>query len=182
MFRFFLNAPFKEPDAKTAKSGAESGTPSMLNDRVLIGGIAGALAFLTRDIYSFFAKLIGFAKFYVWQITAGVFMDKGQAATFWGNVVGILGDITFGAVVGIFFVYLLKLTNTKNILIKGWGTGLAVWLLIYAILYKALPSSAPVAPNDALSNLSAFVGHSFLGIGLGIYAQVLLKRYGFNLE
>jgi hypothetical protein len=32
---------------------------------------------------------------------------------------------------------------------------------------------------DALSNFSAFFGHSIFGISLGIYAQILLKK--FNL-
>ena len=178
MFRFFLNGPVRKTDNMINKSRERTSSSSMLNDRVLIGGIAGALGFLTRDVFSFFAKIIGLAKFYVWQITANTFMDKKEVSTFFGNVVGILGDITFGAVVGIFFVYFVKYTNTKNFLIKGWGIGLATWLLIYAILYRALPSSAASAPKDALSNISAFFGHSILGISMGIYAQILLKRYG----
>lgn len=177
MFRFFLSGSAKESVLKANDSEDNSNSSSMLNDRVLIGGISGALAFMTRDIYSFFAKLIGFSKFYVWQISANVFMDKKEVSTFFGNMVGILADIVFGAVVGIFFVYFVKYTNTKNFLFKGLGIGLATWLLIHAILYGALPSSAASAPKDAISNFSAFIGHSILGISLGIYAQVLLKKY-----
>lgn len=177
MFRFFLSGNLKETDSKPNDSGEKSSSSSIFNDRVLIGGIAGALAFMTRDIWSFFAKQIGLAKFYVWQITASVFMDKKEAGTFFGNVVGILGDIAFGSAVGIVFVYFVKVTNTKNFIIKGWGFGLATWLLVYAILYGALPSSAASAPKDALSNVSAFIGHSILGISLGIYAQILLSKY-----
>lgn len=182
MFRFFLSGRVSETDNKTNESEESLSSSSMFNDRVLIGGIAGALGFLTRDVYNFFAKLIGFAKFYVWQITANVFMDKKEVSTFFGNVVGILGDIAFGSAVGVFFVYFVKSTNTKNFLIKGWGVGLATWLLIYAILLRALPSSAASAPKDALSNISAFIGHSILGISMGVYAQILLKKYGLFEE
>lgn len=177
MFRFFLSGPLNQSDIKTNESGEKSSSSSIFHDRVLLGGISGAMAYITRDIYSFIAKQVGLAKFYVWQITADLFMDKKEVSSFFGNLVGILGDIVFGAVIGIFFVYFVKFTNTKNFLLKGWGVGLAVWLLLYAILLGALPSSASSAPKEALSNFSAFIGHTILGISLGIYAQILLKKY-----
>lgn len=150
---------------------------SVLKDRVLIGAISGALGLLTRDVYSFFAKLIGLAKFFVWNITADLFMEKKDVQSFFGNLVGFLGDIVFGAVIGMVFIYFIKFTNPKNFLIKAWGMGLAAWLLLFGILLHTLPGSLTTAPKDALSNLSAFLGHSIFGISMGVYAQILLKKY-----
>lgn len=155
---------------------------SVLKDRVLLGGIAGALGLLTRDLYSFFAKSIGLARFYVWNISADLFMEKQYVHSFFGNVVGILADIVFGAVIGIFFVYFIRYTNPKNFLIKGWGAGMAAWLLLFGILLHTLPGSATTAPKDALSNLSAFIGHSIFGISMAVYAQFLLGKYGLLKE
>lgn len=155
---------------------------SILKDRVLIGGIAGALGILTRDLYSFFAKHIGFAKFYIWGMTADLFMEKQFVENFWGHVVGLLGDIIFGAAIGIVFVYFIKYTNTKNFIIKGWGMGMAAWLLLFGILLHTLPGSHTSAPKDTLSNFSAFIGHTIFGISMGIYAQVLLRKYGLLEE
>ncbi len=155
---------------------------STLKDRVLLGGIAGILAIITRDIYSLLAKYIGLAKFYVWSITADLFMDKKYVASFLGHIVGILGDIAFGMMVGVVFDYFIKRTNTKNFLIKSWGMGMAYWLLLFGILLHTLPGSHTTVPEDALSNFSAFIGHSIFGISLGIYAQILLKKFGLFEE
>jgi uncharacterized membrane protein YagU involved in acid resistance len=177
MFRFFLNGSLKETNNNLNETGGSSSSSSLLKDRVLIGSIAGALGLLTRDVYSFFAKQIGFAKFYVWGITADLFMEKKFVQSFFGYVVGFLGDIVFGATIGIVFLYFIKYTNTKNFLIKSWGIGMAAWLLLFGILLHTLPGSETSAPKDALSNFSAFFGHSVFGLSMGIYAQIMLKKY-----
>lgn len=182
MFRFFLSGSIKETSNNLNKTGECSSSSSILKDRVLIGGIAGSLAILTRDIYSFLAKHIGLAKFYVWGMTADLFMEKKDVLSFFGHVVGILGDIVFGASIGIVFVYFIKYTNTKNFLIKSWGMGMAAWLLLFGILLHTLPGSTTSAPKDALSNFSAFFGHFIFGISMGIYAQIFLKKFGLFEE
>jgi uncharacterized membrane protein YagU involved in acid resistance len=150
-------------------------------DRVTLGGIAGALGLLTRDVYSLFAKITGLAKFYVWNISADLFMKGKDTHTFFGHLVGFLADIAMGSILGIIFVYFLKFTSHKNTIIKGWGVGLAAWLLLFGIMVHNLPS-VEAAPKDALSNFSAFIGHSIFGISMGIYAQTLLKKFGLLEE
>lgn len=44
-------------------------------DLVLLGGIAGVLAVLTRDAWSLFSKLVGLAKFEIWQRSADLFIE-----------------------------------------------------------------------------------------------------------
>ena len=183
MFRFFLNGPFRNSMLKTdgkrlEASGEKSGSAFSSRDPVFLGGLAGSFGILTRDGYSFLAKTIGLAKFYVWNISAGLFMERKYVNTFFGNTVGILADIVLGAVIGIVFVYFIKFTNHKNFLIKAWGIGMAAWLLLFGIVFHSLPGTDHLAPQEALSNLSAFIGHSIFGISIGIYAQILLKRFG----
>ena len=149
------------------------------DDRVVLGAIAGIAGILTRDIYSFFAKIIGLAKFTVWNIAAALFMKMDQVKTPVGNIVGILADTVMGALIGVLFVYFLKYTNTKNIILKGWGMGLAAWLLLFGVIYHTLPFGVIAAPKDALSNLSAFIGHSILGFSMGVASNLLLKKYDY---
>lgn len=187
MMRFFLSGLIQRllPEKNAKQSGTKEPAPessSPLRDLVLLGGIAGVLGHLARDIWSYFAKQLGLAKFYIWQRTADLFIDGKEIHSFFGTLVGILGDIVFGAVLGVTFVYFLKFTNAKNIIIKGWGMGMASWLLLYAILLGTLPGSQGTAPKDALSNVSAFIGHSIFGITLGIFVQILLKRFGLLNE
>jgi uncharacterized membrane protein YagU involved in acid resistance len=148
-----------------------------LKDRILLGGIAGALGVLTRDVYSFFAKQVGLAKFYIWQRSADLFIEGKDIKTFFGNIVGILADIVFGAILGIIFIYFIKLTNHKNIIIKGWGYGMIAWLFLFGILLTNLPGAQETIPKDALSNFSAFIGHSIWGISMGIFTKILLNKY-----
>lgn len=148
-----------------------------MKDRILLGGIAGALGVIIRDVYSFFAKLAGLAKFYIWQRSADLFIEGKEVKAFFGNAVGFLADIVFGAILGIVFVYFLKFTNHKNIIIKGWGCGIFAWLFLFGILLANLPFARETLPKDALSNFSAFIGHSIWGISTGIFTKVLLNKY-----
>lgn len=150
-------------------------------DRVVIGWVSGASGLLTRNVWSFFAKQVGLAKFYIWQISADLFMDQKFVKTFWGNAVGFLADIVFGGLLGVAFVYFLKYTNIKNIVIKGWGYGMAAWLFLFGIMLHNLPQMQ-MAPREALGNFSAFIGHSIYGISMGIFVQILLKKYNLLSE
>jgi hypothetical protein len=145
----------------------------------MIGGISGALGLLARDLWSFLAKsVLKIAKFYVWNISADLFMRGKDTHTVLGYVIGFLADIIFGAMLGIIFVYFLKYTSTKNIIIKGWGFGIVAWVLLFGMLIHTLPT-VETAPREALGNFSSFIGHSIFGISLGIFAKILLKK--FNL-
>lgn len=143
---------------------------------MLIGWISGALGLMTRNVWSFFAKQVGLAKFYIWHLSADIFMDQKYIKTLAGNVVGVLADIVFGGLLGIVFVYFLKTTNSKSIIIKGWGYGMAAWLFLFGFMLHNLPQMQ-IAPREALGNFSAFIGHSIYGISMGIYAKLLLNKY-----
>ncbi len=149
-----------------------------LKDRVILGGISGIAGLLMRDLYCFFARGIGFAKYYCWNISADLFMNGKEVITFLGTVVGFLADIVFGAILGVTFVYLLKITNSKNIIIKGWGFGVVIWLFLFGILIHSLPGVQTTMPQDAMSNFSAFFGHSIFGITIGILIQTLFAKFG----
>lgn len=146
-----------------------------VRDRDTLGALAGIGAILVRDIWSFFAKQIGFAKFYVWQNAAGLFMQKSQIKTVLGAISGLLADIVMGALIGVLFVRFLKMGQDRNPVLKGWGFGLGLWLLLFGLLMHSLPTATAVAPRDAKSVLSAFIGHSIFGLVLGLLSPWLLR-------
>lgn len=149
-----------------------------LKDRVILGGISGVLGLLMRDLYCFFARRIGFTTYYCWNISADLFMEGKDVKTLLGTVIGFLADIVFGSILGITFVYLLKITNSKNMIIKGWGFGVAIWLFLFGILIHNLPGTQTTAPQDAMSNFAAFLGHSIFGITMGVTVQKLFRKFG----
>lgn len=136
--------------------------------------VSGIIAVIIRDIYSFIAKKIGFANFYIWNVGASLMIDRSEISTVWGIVLGLLVDIVVGGLFGVLIGLLIEWRGTKNYIIKGWGMGLITWLFFYGILYHNLPYTKANAPSDALSNISAFVGHSIFGI---ITALVYIRYF-----
>ena len=143
-----------------------------------MGALAGIAAILVRDVYSFLAKSIGFAKFQIWNISADFFLEGKQVYTALGNVLGVLADLCLGALLGVFFVHFLRWTGGKNPVLKGLGIGLGAWLLLFGIVFHSLPLTQGTAPKEALSNLSAFVGHAIFGLTLGLTGARLLRLLG----
>ena len=147
------------------------------NDRVLLGWIAGLLGLITRDVYSFLAKIVGLAKFYVWDISTDLFINGKEVHTILGNVIGITADLIFGGILGILFAYFLKMTSSKYLILKSLGFGVVAWLFLFGLMLHNLPM-VKTAPGDALSNFSAFIGHSIFGISTGVFMKKLLAKYG----
>lgn len=141
----------------------------------VLSGIIGAY---TRNAYNFFSKQIGFAKFYIWQVGASLFITQPQTKTFWGNVVGFLVDAVVGAFFGVLIGLLLEWRGQRNYIIKGWGVGLMAWMFFWGILYHNLPFTKANAPGEALSNISAFIGHSIFGIvAVVVYVKFFSKKF-----
>ncbi|KUO53119.1 MAG: hypothetical protein APF76_03510 [Desulfitibacter sp. BRH_c19] len=141
----------------------------------VIAGITGVIA---RDIYSVFAKMIGFADFYIWSVGAALMIEQKQIQTISGTIVGLLIDIVVGAMFGVIIGLLIERRGKSGYIIKGWGVGLAAWMFFYGILYHNLPFTTGSAPSDPLSNLSAFIGHSIFGIvGAVVYVNILGKKF-----
>lgn len=141
----------------------------------VVSGIIGAY---TRDLYSFFAKEIGLAKFYIWRVGASLLIPKAQTETFWGNILGFLVDAVVGGLFGVIIGLLLEWRGTRNYIIKGMGVGLLAWMFFYGILFHNLPFTLTSAPNDPLSNISAFIGHSIFGIAaVMVYVKFLSRKF-----
>jgi hypothetical protein len=73
------------------------------DDHFLLWATSGIIGVLSRDIWSTFAKWIGMAKFYVWNIGADIFIEPNQVPTFLGTIVGFLTDFVTGSFLGIIF-------------------------------------------------------------------------------
>lgn len=141
----------------------------------VLSGIIGAY---TRNAYSFFAKEIGLAKFYIWQVGASLLIPKAQTQTMPGIILGFLIDAVMGGIFGVIIGLLLEWRGQKNYIVKGMGVGLMAWMFFYGILFHNLPFTTESAPNDPLSNISAFIGHSIFGIAAAVvYVKFFSKRF-----
>jgi len=147
-------------------------------DPFVLWMVSGIVAVAVRDTYSLLAKLIGLAKFNIWQVGASLMVPKAQTFTLSGNILGLLVDAVVGGLFGVMIGLLLEWRGNRNYLLKGLGVGLLAWMFFYGILYHNLPFTQTSAPGDPLSNISAFIGHSIFGItGAWFYVKILSERF-----
>jgi NhaP-type Na+/H+ or K+/H+ antiporter len=133
-------------------------------DHLYLWVISGIVGVLIRDIYSFLAKLVGLAKFYIWNVGADLFVHGKEVHSVLGNILGFLTDIVVGGMLGVAIGLLIEWRGSKHYILKGCGVGLLAWLFFFGILFHTLPHTKDSAPGNALSNISAFIGHSIFGI------------------
>lgn len=145
------------------------------DDHFYLWIISGVIGVVVRDIYSFLAKLIGLAKFYIWNIGADLFINGKEVHSFFGYILGFFTDIVVGGLLGVAIGLLIEWRGPKNYIIKGMGVGLIAWLFFFGILFHSLPHTKDTVPNNALSNISAFIGHSIFGIVTAITYVKLRK-------
>ena len=55
------------------------------------------------------------------------------------------------------------------------GLGLLAWLFLFGILFHTLPQTQAIAPKDALSTISAFIGHFIFGLSMAFAYGKLAK-------
>lgn len=146
-------------------------------DPLIVWAVSGFIGVTVRDIYSYFAKLVGLAKFQIWNIGSSLMVVKPEVNTFWGNIVGLLVDAIIGSLMGIAIGFFLKWRGKSYYLLKGWGAGVMAWLFMYGLLFHNLPFTKENAPQDALSNFSAFIGHSIFGLITVIVYVKWLSKY-----
>lgn len=140
----------------------------------VISGIGGVII---RDSYSFFAKQIGLANFFIWNVAADIFIKASELKSFWGNILGIATDLIIGGMIGVAFGLFLNFTGNKDYLLKGVGAGLFTWLFFFGLVFHNLPQTATAAPKDALSSLSAIVGHTIFGLSMAfIYGRLITDK------
>jgi cell shape-determining protein MreD len=70
-------------------------------DHFLLWLIAGFIGVITRDIYSFFAKLTGLAKFQIWDVGADLFVHGKEVNTVLGTILGLTTDLVVGGMLGV---------------------------------------------------------------------------------
>ena len=142
------------------------------DDPFLLWVISGIIGVIIRDIYSTFAKLVGLSKIFIWDVGADLFVTGKEVHGVFGEILGFSTDFVVGGMLGVTIGLLLEWRGQKFSLFKGWIVGLLAWFFLFGIVFHSIPETAPAAPKDAFSNISAFIGHSIFGIAT---AWVYLK-------
>lgn len=100
-----------------------------MEDRLVVGGIAGLIGAAIQNIYSFFIKGLNLADytysdFATTVLTGKVFGDP------LGLVAGFITYLSVGVILGIVFAYMIALTSSKYLYLKGLLYGFVLWFLL----------------------------------------------------
>ena len=144
----------------------------MKNDRLIAGAIAGISASVVQNIYGQVVKGLG--------ITDRAFLDFAEVALlsrtyggFFGIVAGIISHLAFGMLLGVLFVYLLQITSSNYLFLKGLGFGIGIWFFSLSLgTMFNFPTFTEVPPVAALVML---VGALLWGT-VAVFTTKILER------
>ena len=113
------------------------------DDQFKLWIISGIIGVIIRDCYSAFAKLIGLAKFFIWDVGADLFVKGKEVHTFFGIILGFCADFVVGGMLGVAIGLLLEWRGKKYYLLKGWIVGLLAWFFLYRDCLSYYPGNCP---------------------------------------
>ncbi len=147
-----------------------------LKDRFTRGSIAGFIGGISTTLLGALFFLIKFGTLRFADFAAVLVYGR-KAHGLLELLFAIIIQWGFSAAAGIIFVFLLKVTGTKNLIYKGWFFGVGIWFFAYITteLFK-IPELGMVSFTSAVSN---FLVSSFYGIvmtGVLLYMEKKLGR------
>lgn len=146
-----------------------------MKDRLVSGGIAGAIAAIIQNLYGMLAKAVGltdrtFAEFAATMVSQKVYMGV------LGFIMGVVAHTIVGIMLGAIFAYLIKQSSSRYYLLKGFGFGIVSWFLLLSLgsIYN-VPKFADIPPKAQLVTL---LGAIIFGL---VNAYVLKYIQGENV-
>ena len=146
-------------------------TLRVFQDKIIFGVVSGLIAHGVMEIFEFFFWKANLLKHTLAHYAGSIIIDLHTLHhTSYGSVVSFLADYIYGAILGVFFIYLV--TGTKNLregrgyfILKGLFYGAFLWFFSYGGLRSlSIVKLREVGPGDALI---AFFLHLLFGFLLG---------------
>lgn len=147
----------------------------LIKDRITLGTIAGLVGTIPQVLISFISFKMGYAKYFSYQLAAGVHLTKELAAKPMGIIMGgYIWELT-GALIGILILFLIIKTGTDFWWLKGIiVTDVLMYTVIYGLVFDV--GSANVLPEDIATNLTEMVGNTLFGLTAAFLAAKWAKQ------
>lgn len=143
------------------------------HDRLVAGGVAGFIAAIISNIYGLTTKALG--------LTDRTFVDFAKVLIMYkpypgilGYMVGEIAILTVGIFWGVAYAYIIKMTSSRFNLLKGWGYGIILWMLLsgFGTIFD-LPLFKDIPPYAAINN---FIESSIYGLVTAFGLNILDKE------
>ena len=146
----------------------------MIKDFVKQGALIGIAADIVKLTVNYLAHVVNLTPVVFWQLTATRFLDKKDLYKPMAYLIGGVADVTFSALLGVIFVYFIYYFGLNNLLLKGIGFGLSVWVTVFGtLLSQSVQAKLPQTP---LGIIVTILAHVFFGLTLALATRRLLKQ------
>ena len=123
-------------------------------DRLIGGAFSGVIAAFIQAGWGYVLKGLKLTDRAFVDFSKTFFMYKNYSGLY-SEITGILIHLAFGAVLGVGFAYLIKLTSSRFYYLKGFGYGVFLWLFLGATgTAFGIPLFRNIPPYAVLSTLT----------------------------
>lgn len=125
-----------------------------MDDRFKRGFLAGSVSGIFTNVIDFLLGSMGLTTLRFVDWTGIVVLAHVPPYTFAETIFNFIVQIFFTAVIGVVFVYLLPLINSKNLFLKSWFLSLLIWFTVDGIttLYK-VDGTSPIPLKTGITNV-----------------------------
>lgn len=132
-----------------------------MSDRFVAGAIAGSIGASIQVVYGYLVEALGIAD-RSFEDFGEVFIMSANMTGTMADFVGIISQLSNGAIFGIIMAYIISLTSIKFYIVKGLIYGTILWHLFLGLgtMYK-MPGFINIPPS---SSLAILVGSLIYGV------------------
>lgn len=140
-----------------------------MEDRLTRGLIAGIIAGIVMDIYSFAVYDLNLSTLRYPDWSGIVIFNHTPPFQSWELVLATITQIFFTGVMGIVFTYLIPQVTSRNFLLKGWLYGSSIWFAID--IFDTLFKVDGLGQVPFLTAVTNYIGAAIFGL---VLAEVII--------
>lgn len=144
-----------------------------MQDRVLIGSIAGTIGAFTSALLSFIISFTGIVHVKAMFLNSCVFLEPASTASLASDVYGTVIHLMLGAFIGIIYIYCLPFIGERYPVYKGFLLGAASWLVVGGFVANAL--QLPIKSTVAVNTIYLLLNFVY-GLVTVFSARYLMKK------
>ncbi len=133
-----------------------------IKDPIGLGFITGIVASIPQIIVDFILVQVGISKYYFFQISGGIYLNKNITDSLAGIIFGTITWLITSAILATAIVYLIKFTGKDFWWLKGIAiTDGLMFTAIYGLMFTL--GAAKVVPFDIPTNYAMLINNTILG-------------------
>jgi len=146
-------------------------TKKLLEDKVMLGILAGFFGNIPKEIISWIFHSIGYLRYTFVHIAAGAFVPQEFIDNPVSLATGIVADWIMVGIIGTLTVYFIEFTDDNYPIIKSIFLSSAFYIILYGALMALDVTRASLL--TPLPNLLLYIPHLAMGSGIGWF----IKKY-----